>query len=460
MSTVSYNCPNCGAPLAFSAASGKLECAACGSGFEPEALEILGGQEEDREDLRFEAKSQALGDGDGMDGYVCQNCGAELLTEDNTTATECPYCGSPTILPDRLEGGVRPEIVVPFKVSKEEAQRKFTEYFDGKKMMPNVFLSTSNRIAEMRKLYVPYWVFSCDAYGDISFDGEKKRKERQGDTEIERIQHYAVRRAGGMRFEGIPVQASKRLDKKISESLEPYRLNEAVDFQPAVLSGAMADRADVGVEAGEARVAERVERSMEDTLRASVSGYEGLKVKRRSIYTDNGYAVPALMPVWLITTEKEVKGEKKTYTFAINGQTGELTCDVPADGKKVGGWFAAVAGGITLVGLAALLLAKAPMSWMFLVVIGALIAGAVVTSTMSGKLKTATEQRSAAAYADKGSLSLDVKVDKFLYEETKRRTVNTGSGSGGSAGGAQNAKPAVRTVTAGPKAAPKTPPKK
>ena len=47
------------------------------------------------------------------------------MTEDTTTATECPYCGSPTILPERIAGGVKPEKVIPFKVTKEEAQKQF-----------------------------------------------------------------------------------------------------------------------------------------------------------------------------------------------------------------------------------------------------------------------------------------------------------------------------------------------
>ena len=51
-------------------------------------------------------------------------------------------------------------------VSKEEAQKKFEEYFKGKKLLPNIF-KQDNQIAEMRKLYVPYWLCDCDAQGDI-----------------------------------------------------------------------------------------------------------------------------------------------------------------------------------------------------------------------------------------------------------------------------------------------------
>ena len=39
MSTAIYNCPCCGAPLAWS--DGKLACASCGNAYEPEQIEEL-----------------------------------------------------------------------------------------------------------------------------------------------------------------------------------------------------------------------------------------------------------------------------------------------------------------------------------------------------------------------------------------------------------------------------------
>ena len=90
MSTASYNCPCCGAPLSFSGESGRLECAACGNSFEPEALETLNAPESgdqisfDRPKEGFQASE------DGMQAYLCKICGAELITEDTTSAAECP----------------------------------------------------------------------------------------------------------------------------------------------------------------------------------------------------------------------------------------------------------------------------------------------------------------------------------------------------------------------------------
>ena len=421
MSTATYNCPCCGAPLAFSGESGKLECASCGNSYELDAIQAMSASES-IDKLEFEHRAEAFDASEAaqMQAYVCKSCGAELMTEDTTTATECPYCGSPTILPERIEGGVKPEKVIPFTVTKEQAQKQFEEYFKGKRLLPNIFLNSRNRIAEMRKLYVPYWLFDCDAQADIVYDAEKRSTERRGDWEITRTKYYLVRRSGRMGFDSIPVDGSEKLDDRITESLEPYDLSAAVPFQPAVLAGAMADHADVDADACEKRAVERVEMSVSQAMRDTVNGYSSVSERSRSIHSDNGTATPVLMPVWLITTEKE----GKTYTFAINGQTGKLTCDVPADTKKSLLWGGGVFVGV--LALAALILALADAigsGTILIAVIAALIVALVVVGVLKGQLKQAAYESAASNYVRPGSFKLDVKTDHFLYERTERRKI-------------------------------------
>ena len=421
MSTATYTCPCCGAPLSFSGESGKLECASCGNSYEPDAIQTLTSAES-AERLEFENRAESFDAGEAaqMQAYICRGCGAELLTEDTTTATECPYCGSPTILPERIEGGVKPEKVIPFKVTKEEAQKQFEEYFKGKRLLPNVFLQSRNRIAEMRKLYVPYWLFDCDAQANIVYDAEKRNTERRGDWEITRTRYYLVRRSGRMGFDSIPVDGSEKLDDRITESLEPYDLSAAVPFQPAVLAGALADQADVEAKDCEKRAVERVETSVSQAMRDTVNGYSSVSERSRSIYSENGRATPVLMPVWLITTQKE----GKTYTFAINGQTGKLTCDVPADTKKSLLWGGGVFVGV--LALAALILALADAigsGTILIAVIAALIVALVVVGVLKGQLKQAAYESAASNYVRPGSFKLDVKTDHFLYERTERRKI-------------------------------------
>ncbi|MBQ3575697.1 MAG: hypothetical protein IJA26_08490, partial [Clostridia bacterium] len=313
----------------------------------------LTAEESSGSDIQFEMSGKNYDESDAaqMHAYVCENCGAELVTDENTTATECAYCGSPAVIPAQIEGGPKPEKVIPFLISKEQAKKMFEDYFKGKKLMPNIFLNTRNRIAEMRKLFVPYWLFDCDAYANITYNAQKTTTTRSGDYIIHRTRHYLVRRAGSLGFDNIPVDGSVRLDNKIGESLEPYDLSKAVDFKPAVLAGALADKADVDAEECRKRAVERVENSISQAMRNTVNGYTSVTTRSGSIKSTDGKITPVLMPVWLITTEKVIDGQKKVYTFAINGQTGELTCDVPHAKGKAAAWFFGVFLGVAAIGI-------------------------------------------------------------------------------------------------------------
>lgn len=423
MSTISYTCPCCGAPLAYNSASGKLECVSCSNNYEPAVLEAMN-PTDTRNGVVFDLPKETFGaeDASQMQAYICKNCGAELLTEGTTTATECPYCGSPTILPNRIVGGVKPELVVPFVITKEQAQQKFQDYFKGKKLLPNVFLNGRNRITDMRKLYVPYWLFDCDASANIVYDAQKKNTERQDDWEIIRTEYFVVRRSGRMSFDSIPVDGSEKLDNAITESLEPYDLSASVSFQPAVLAGAMADHADVDADECEGRAVERVESSIAHAIRNTVNGYTSVTERSKNIYAEGGKVTPILLPVWLITTEKD----GKTYTFAINGQTGKLTCDVPADKKKSIAWGGGVFAGV--FGVAALvlhLLGSLASGTLLLAGVLAAIIALIVMGALHGQLKKAILKSAAADYVRKDSFKLEVQYDHFLYQNTQRRKIET-----------------------------------
>lgn len=56
-----------------------------------------------------------------MRAYSCPSCGAQLICDETTAATSCPYCGNPTIVPSQFDGTLRPDLVLLFKLSREDA---------------------------------------------------------------------------------------------------------------------------------------------------------------------------------------------------------------------------------------------------------------------------------------------------------------------------------------------------
>lgn len=60
-------------------------------------------------------------DEDSLNVYNCPSCGAELLCDKTTAATSCPYCGNPSVIPGKLSGDKKPELIIPFQVDKKAA---------------------------------------------------------------------------------------------------------------------------------------------------------------------------------------------------------------------------------------------------------------------------------------------------------------------------------------------------
>lgn len=108
-----YQCPRCTGPLHFNAGTGKLECEYCDSTFSAEEIESLYG-EKNENNVKNEKENSgwdlsAVGsewgaESDGVRVYNCPSCGAELICDDTTAATACPYCDNPTIIPGQLGG--------------------------------------------------------------------------------------------------------------------------------------------------------------------------------------------------------------------------------------------------------------------------------------------------------------------------------------------------------------------
>ena len=143
-----HKCPACTGPLHFVGVSGMLECDYCGSKFTVEEIEKLYAEEEAKaaeNTAKNEEKEEISGnqwsseEAKKMKVYSCPSCGAELICDATTAATSCPYCGNPTVIPGQFTGGLKPDLVIPFKLNKEQAEAALKKYYNGKVFLPKEF---------------------------------------------------------------------------------------------------------------------------------------------------------------------------------------------------------------------------------------------------------------------------------------------------------------------------------
>lgn len=337
MSTKGYKCPCCGGNLVFSSDTQKLQCPSCGEEISMDAVrqyaEILETAEEqentydwgetsEADQMQWEVKE------DGRKVYICPSCGAELDADQTTAATTCPYCDSPVILPGQVSGEFRPDMIVPFQIDEEAAKNAYKKFCKGKRLLPKVFRS-DHCIEELTGVYVPFWLFSCRAEGTSIFDAQKRKKWKDAYYEYIQDDFYLLTRQGEFLFEHVPVDGSVEMDDAYMESLEPFYLDKAVEFQEGYLSGYEAMKYDLSKEECRERAEERIKITCEDALFKSVSQlkYHEVLQKNCSVSCGEGNIKYALLPVWSL----HVKYKDKTYRFAINGQTGKITGELPVD---------------------------------------------------------------------------------------------------------------------------------
>lgn len=347
-----FKCPSCDAPLLYGGA-GKMTCEYCGAEIEADAFadeeeEISEGAESWE---KYGSKSEAWSENDHATLFTCTACGGEIICEEDTAATFCPYCDNPALVGSRLDGVFKPDLIVPFAIEREAAGGILSRFTKKKPLLPSSFRKL-NKIESIKGVYVPYWLYDCDTRSRFVYSATRKTTWRSGDYRYTRTSYYRLYRRGEMAFERIPVDASLKMDNTLLESIEPFGLEKAIPFAEAYLSGYFANRYDDTAEDCAVRAKERVDASVANAMRGTVHGYLTVTPIERQVLLTKSDVRYALLPVWFMNT----RYKDKNYTFVINGETGKMSGKLPISPWRFAAWFAsltaivgAIAGVVTML---------------------------------------------------------------------------------------------------------------
>lgn len=339
-----YKCPCCGGAIAFDSTIQKMKCPYCDTEFEMETLEDYDKElkNERPDDMEWETDSVNKWENEeaeGLRSYVCKSCGGEIVGDENTAATSCPFCGNPVVVMGQFSGAWKPDYVIPFKLDKKAAKAALRKHYEGKRLLPKVFRD-ENHIDEVKGVYVPFWLFDADADANMRYKATQTRIWSDSEYCYTETSYFAISRGGRIGFERVPVDGSKKMPNDLMESIEPFDFSEAVDFQTAYLAGYLADKYDVDVEQSIKRANERIRRSTEEAFEATVQGYATVTKEAGSIQLCNSKVKYALFPVWLLSTT----WNGQNYLFAMNGQSGKMVGNLPLDKSAYRKWLFGLTG--------------------------------------------------------------------------------------------------------------------
>ena len=329
---IQHKCPGCGSDMVFNADTGLLHCESCGRNENIEKMkqQNQGGSYEEfvswtgRNTYQDESAAQ----------YQCNNCGAILITGADTTATNCSFCGAPMILGNRLSGELAPSKVIPFSITREQAEEAFKKWCKKSILMPDNF-KKADRLKSIAGMYVPFWLYDVNGKGEVWGEGKIVHHSRQGNYEITETEYYDLYRNVDLYFNKIPVDASEKMDDATMDKLEPFDYSELQDFKTPYLSGYLAEKYNYTDEQMFPRVQERVASYTMEYIRSTMRQYTSTSIENRKLSIWPKEVHYTLLPVWILCYDYK----QMEHCFVMNGQTGKIVGKPPISKGKTVLWF-------------------------------------------------------------------------------------------------------------------------
>lgn len=321
---VDYKCPSCGATIPFSPEKQKWVCSYCGSEFTLEEL-----QKSQKKSVVEEKKEIKVED---ADIYRCQSCGAEIIADENTTATFCVYCGNTAILKDRIHNSRVPDLIIPFQKVKDDATKAFEKVVKHKPLVPKAF-KTKDNIQKIIGIYIPFWAYDFQVSGTVEFNATDVHTWTDFRNQYTKTDGFSVVCEGNMDYDKVLADGSSRFPDDLMDSLEPFDFQGLVSYNQAFLAGFFSEKYDVDEDKAVERAQRRAVNTSVSLMRETVN-HQSCALLDNQLNVQEQKVYYILLPVWMVNT----KYRDKTYTFAMNGQTGKIVGDLPLGRKEVVVW--------------------------------------------------------------------------------------------------------------------------
>lgn len=330
-------CASCGGNTVFDPSSGALKCPFCGNEQEIEktqknTIEHDFLQALEKEDHSWDDEKRV---------FKCENCGAESVLDKDKVADFCSFCGSSHIASSNHHAGIKPALIIPFQVSKDEAVDMFKVWIKKRYFAPSE-LKKSYQLSKISGAYLPYWTF--DSQTKSSFvvrigtyyyvtethtvieDGKPKQVRKQ----VRKIRWRTEHGRYSEFFDDVLIKASRNVASGLITKIEPFRLNGLLDYKSEYLSGFLAERYSIPLKEGWSGAKTIIDRRIESGIQGQVHGDVVQIVSVSTDYKDITYK-HILLPIWI----SSFHFNKKVYRFLVNGQTGKVSGQSPISALKV-----------------------------------------------------------------------------------------------------------------------------
>lgn len=342
-------CPKCGATdVALDVSSGKLKCGFCRSLFDEQKENAYGGIENLKGEFVGEGATNIIPDEKVILTLKCPACGAEVvMNADEVTSARCHWCRHVLSINEKIPNGAVPDLVLPFKLEKWEANVKINQFVAKRQFFAHPKFRKEFKTDNVLGVYLPYVIVDINAHANMA--GEAERLVRQytvgsGDDRETRYDAdaYMVAREFDLLVDDLTVEASAdKLNQDLAKNTNnvinailPYDTDQCVGWNPAYLRGFTSEKRDTNIDALKPLVRLQVEDLARYRANESMTFYNrGVSWRSEKVKIGGARWKAAYLPVWLYSYYQMDK--KMLHYVAVNARTGETMGSVPINKARL-----------------------------------------------------------------------------------------------------------------------------
>ncbi len=284
------HCLSCGAPAKFDIVRQQYVCGYCGG------TVSIGEARQEKQGFR-KIQRDRLNSTAGqfrLFSASCQDCGAELVFEENEALSVCPFCQKTMVRTDYLKTSEMPEFVIPFAITADEAKDLLAKWCADNKAKPEA-RKLKKDTENLQGFYLPYEL----VLGPVHMSAERMDGNRRYDCE------------GFINEEFI--SCSSQTDNLLLDGMEPFDVEAVREFEFGYIAGQRVKIADIGEKELNRRILRETEQAYIPAVRRV------LETKAVSLSAGIGSAIrlPVLLPVYYYS--------RNGLKAAVNGQTGKVS---------------------------------------------------------------------------------------------------------------------------------------
>ncbi|MBK8011616.1 MAG: hypothetical protein IPK13_09705 [Deltaproteobacteria bacterium] len=348
---ICFPCQSCGANLEFDPSRQGLQCPYCSHE-----------QSVDRDverpivEYSFEAALACAGRRKARElmpqavEVRCKGCGAKVVLD--VQARRCAFCDSPLVAEPTDDELLSPESLLPFAVDEDDAKRRFVAWLASRWFAPSDLARRARRDG-LEGVYLPYWTYDSNTttrysgmrgehyYVTVSYnDSNGKRQTRRE----RRTRWWPESGTVHVPFDDVLIAATASLPRPLLRALEPWDLAALEPYQPGYLSGFLAERYGVDLEAGFDLAEARMDPQIRSAIRRDIGG-DTQRILSMQVRHDDVRFKHLLLPIWL----SSIRYRERVFRVLVNARTGEVV------GERPYSWFKILGATVLVLGVGLLI---------------------------------------------------------------------------------------------------------